>query len=72
MTPPAVRRGQPPLAVRAVIAAMRAVPALFALGWLVAGAAWLMTGSAARAALALLLAVIAASYGLGAAMWSRH
>lgn len=66
------RPGGPPLAARAVIAAMRAVPAMFTLGWLGARGGVAVDGSTDRAALALALAAIAASYGVRAAVASKR
>ncbi|MGH2714409.1 MAG: hypothetical protein ACRDM7_11095 [Thermoleophilaceae bacterium] len=59
------------VAARAVVALMRAVPALFASGWLAAGAVWLLQGRLERALAAVLVAVLAASLGMRIALASR-
>jgi predicted membrane-bound mannosyltransferase len=60
------------LAARAVVALMRAVPALFTVGWLAAGAAWLLQGRLERALVAILVAGVAASFGMRIAIASRR
>jgi hypothetical protein len=59
------------VAARAVVALMRAVPALFTTGWLTAGAVWLVQSRLERALAALVVAAIAASLGLRIALASR-
>ena len=59
------------MAARAVVALMRAVPALFATGWLAAAAVWLLQGWLERALAAFLVAAIAASLGIRIALASR-
>jgi hypothetical protein len=59
------------LAARAIVALMRAVPALFAIGWLAAGAVWLLHGRLERALAAVLVAAIAASLGVRIALAGR-
>jgi hypothetical protein len=70
MTPPAYARQGP--AARAVIALMRAVPALFTVGWLAAAAVWLVQGRLERALAAVAVALIAASFGARIALFSRR
>jgi hypothetical protein len=70
MSPPA-RAGES-LASRALIALMRAVPALFTIGWLAAAAVWLLQGRLERALAALAVAGIAASFGARIALFSRR
>jgi hypothetical protein len=60
------------LASRALIALMRAVPALFTVGWMAAAVVWLSQGRPGRALAALAVAVIAASFGLRIALFSRR
>jgi hypothetical protein len=60
------------LAARAVVAPMRAVPALFTVGWSVAGAVWLLQGRLERALVAVLVAAVAASFGMRIAIASRR
>jgi hypothetical protein len=48
-------------ASRALIALMRAVPAVFTIGWLAAAAVWLLQGWLERALIVLAVAAIAAS-----------
>ena len=60
------------LAARAVVALMRAVPALFTVGWLAAGAVWLLQGRLERALVAVLVAAVAASFGIRIALASRR
>jgi hypothetical protein len=47
------------------------VPALFAIGWLAAGAVWLLHGRLERALAAVLVAAIAASLGVRIALAGR-
>jgi hypothetical protein len=54
---PSARAGES-LASRALIALMRAVPALFTVGWLAATVVWLAQGRLGRALVALAVAVI--------------
>jgi hypothetical protein len=51
---------------------MRAVPALFTVGWLTAGAVWLLQGRLERALIAILVAAVAASFGIRIAVASRR
>jgi hypothetical protein len=60
------------LAARAVIALMRAVPALFTVGWLAAAGVWLLQGRLERALAAVAVAAIAASFGARIALLSRR
>jgi hypothetical protein len=60
------------LASRALIALMRAVPALFTLGWLAAAVVWLVQGRLERAVAALVVALVAASFGARIALFSRR
>jgi hypothetical protein len=68
---PSARVGQS-LAARAVIALMRAVPALFTVGWLAAAGVWLLQGRLERALAAVAVAAIAASFGARIALLSRR
>jgi hypothetical protein len=65
------RRAGEGVAARAVIALMRAVPALFTVGWLLAGAVWLVQGWLERGVAALVVALIAASFGVRIELFSR-
>jgi hypothetical protein len=67
---PSIRAGGS-VAARALVALMRAVPALFATGWLAAGAVWLLQGRLERALAAVLVAAIAAGLRLRIALASR-
>jgi hypothetical protein len=58
------------VAARALVALMRAVPALFTTGWLVAAAVWLLQGRLDRALAALAVAAIAAGFGVRIALFS--
>ena len=60
------------LPARAVVALVRAVPALFTVGWLTAGAVWLLQGRLERALIAILVAAVAASFGMRIAIASRR
>jgi hypothetical protein len=64
------RRAGERLAARAVIALMRAVPALFTVGWLVAAAVWLVQGWLERGVAAVAVALIAASFGVRIELFS--
>jgi hypothetical protein len=55
-----------------VVALVRAVPALFTVGWLTAGAAWLLQALLERALIAILVAAVAASFGMRIAIASRR
>ncbi len=55
---------------RALVAAMRAVPAIFAAGWLIASATWLVAGQPTNALGGLVVAVLAASHGVRIALAS--
>jgi hypothetical protein len=68
---PSTRAGAS-LPARAVVALMRAVPALFTTGWLIAAAVWLVQGRLERALVALLVAAIAASFGVRIALAGRR
>jgi hypothetical protein len=65
------RVGQSP-ASRALIALMRAVPALFTVGWLAAAVVWLVQGRLERALAAVAVALVAASFGARIALFSRR
>jgi hypothetical protein len=68
--PPARRPGP---CSSALIALTRAVPALFPVGWRAAAVVWLAQARLEHAALAALpVAVIAASFGAGIALFSRR
>jgi hypothetical protein len=60
------------LASRAPIALMRAVPALFTVGWLAAAVVWLVQGRLERALAALAVALVAASVDVRIALFSRR
>ena len=60
------------LAARALIALMRAVPALLTVGWLAAAGVWLLQGRLERALAALAVALVAASFGVWIALFSRR
>jgi hypothetical protein len=60
------------LSLRALIALARAVPALFAVGWLAAAVVWLPRGRLERALAALAVAAIAASFGGRIALFGRR
>jgi len=49
-----------------------AVPALFTVGWLAAGAGWLLQTRLERALVAILVAAVAASFGMRIAIASRR
>lgn len=68
---PSARAGES-LASRALIALMRAVPALFTVGWLAAAVVWLAEERPGRALGALAVAVVAASFGARIALFSRR
>jgi hypothetical protein len=70
MNPPA-RQGEG-LAARALIALVRAVPALFTVGWVVAAVVWLVQGRPERAVTAVIVAAIAASFGARIELFSRR
>jgi hypothetical protein len=57
-------------ASRALIALMRAVPALFTLGWLAAAVVWLVQGRVEHALAALAVALVAASFGARIAVFT--
>lgn len=65
------RVGQSP-ASRALIALMRAVPALFTVGWLAAAVVWLVQGRLERTLAAVAVALVAASFGARIALFSRR
>jgi hypothetical protein len=67
---PSTRVGEGIMA-RAVVALMRAMPALVATGWLAAAAVWLLQGRLERALAAVLVAAIAAGLGMRIALASR-
>jgi hypothetical protein len=60
------------LASRALIALMRAVPALLTVGWPAAAVVWLAQGRLERALAALAVAAIPASCGAQIALFSRR
>lgn len=60
------------LASRALIALMRAVPALFTVGWLAVAVVWLAQGRPGRALAAVAVALVAASFGARIALFSRR
>jgi hypothetical protein len=60
------------VAARALVALMRAVPALFTVGWLAAGAVWLLQARLERALVAIVVAAVAASFGVRIAIASRR
>jgi hypothetical protein len=60
------------VAARAIVALMRAVPALFTTGWLAAGAFWLLQGQFERALAAVLVATVSASLGMMITLASRN
>jgi hypothetical protein len=68
MSPPA-RVGES-LVSRVLIELMRAVPAVFTIGWLAPAVVWLMQGRIERALAALAVAAIAASFGADRALRS--
>jgi hypothetical protein len=60
------------LAGRPAIALMRSVPALFTVGWLAAAGVWLVRGRLERAAAAVAVAAIAASFGARIGLFGRR
>jgi hypothetical protein len=64
-----VRQG---VTARAIIALMRAVPALFTLGWMVAAVIWLVQDRPERAVTALIVAAIAGSFGARIELFGRR
>ena len=70
MSPP--RRVGEGVTSGAVIALMRAVPALFTVGWLVAAGVWLVQGWLERGVAAVAVALIAASFGVRIELFSRR